>query len=49
MALGALIGLVTGNMGLWLALGLVFGASMNAAYAKKNGSSDPDVPPSLDD
>jgi hypothetical protein len=49
MALGAAIGLVTDNIGLWLSLGLVFGAAMSVRHAKKNAQTDSKIPTSSDD
>ncbi len=35
IAIGAAIGVVTDNIGLWLSLGIVFGVSYDAMQAKK--------------
>lgn len=35
MALGAIIGLITGNIALWLSLGLVFGAGYEMRKKKR--------------
>lgn len=48
IALGTAIGVATDNMGLWLPMGLVFGASMTAAQAKKDKSSGADDSASSD-
>ena len=40
MLFGAAIGIATGNIGLWLSLGIVFGAAYDAKIMKKMGNKE---------
>lgn len=40
--LGAFIGIITGNLGLWLPLGIVFGAAAMAKASKAEKEENPD-------
>lgn len=49
IAVGTAIGMVTDNIGLWLALGIAVGAGLSVPRGKKNKSSESDGRTSFDD